>query len=241
MSDVILNVTTGNYSQSESVSATASRNVNTFEVLDYDVYDGNYIIIYKKIEVVHNQSSDIVRAGTPYSDSPNGVYIQLYFQNGELPASAITMQTISQDFKSTGTRTVTYKLHYKISGKVFSVTLATFTVSNNLNTQTASGQRIYGVSLQVTDKYMVYSFERHTCKLSGPLGTGAGYSYDSPVNIEDWNTTQLGSSIWTKDKQVVGLINVNDGIGSEIGYLKKKEYDILPAQQYAVGIVESEA
>jgi hypothetical protein len=238
MGDVALYESHGTYVQSESIEALASRVVHTFEVLDYDIYEGNYALIYKDIGISHQQKQTYEKGNDPYSGA---VYYQVLYQNGELPASALLLHNDSQEFTSIGTRVVTYKLHYKIKDgdefKTFSVDLATLTVSNNKCDYQATGQRIYGVSMQVTDEFIVYSFELHECAFNGVLGVGAGYNYDGPINLEDWNVNQLKVPIWTRSKQVVGLININDGVGSSIGYRFQEEYDILDPEQYACGVV----
>jgi hypothetical protein len=96
---------------------------------------------------------------------------------------------------------------------------------------------MYGVSMQATEEFIVYSYELQNCVFVPPLGVGAGYIYDSPVNLEDWNTNQLGDPLWERSKQVVGLINIKDGVASAEGYRKHQEFEILNPQQYAVGVV----
>jgi hypothetical protein len=231
--------TLGTFVQEETVAATAARTVKTFEVLDYDSLGANYAIIYKSIEIQHNQSQDYSRANEPFDGN---VYIQYLYSNGNLPASALVLHNETDEFSSTGTRKVTYMLHSSTGIILDGVNLgsklplATCNISNNLSEYTMTGERIYGVSIQISDRFIVYSFEKHTAAFGG-LGSGAGYPYDSPRNLEDWNVNQLGEPIWTRNKQVVGLINIADGVGSEIGYLKQEEYDILSPNQYGVGII----
>jgi hypothetical protein len=234
------NETHGTYIKRDSIHALATRNLTTFEVLDYDTFAGNYILIYKEISITHRQESTIERGNTPFDGN---VYIQLLYSNGILPDSALYMHNDSEKFTSIGTRTVVYKLHYSIKcpecpdGKPFSVTLATLVVTNDMSEYTLSGERVYGVSLQVCDKYMVYAFELHKNKFtSGTIG-GLAYNYDSPRNLEDWNVGGSGGLIWERYKQIVGMINVNDGKGSDVGYIKQKDYDILDPHQYSVGVV----
>ena len=227
--------TLGTYTQQENVTATALRTVNTFEVLDYDSLGANYALIYKAIAIQHNQSQVYTRANEPYSGA---VYIQYLYNNGNLPASALVLHNETDEFTATGTRTVTYKLHYKIGDAIFKVDLATCTITSDVSSYTLTGERLYGVSMQVSEKFITYAFEKHTANLTGPLGAGTGYPYDSPRNLEDWNVNQLGEPIWTRSKQVIGLINIADGVGSDIGYLKQEEYDILTANQFGVGIVD---
>lgn len=227
------NILSGTYTQVESISASARRTIHTFEVLDYDTYRENYALIYKDIVISHQQTQTTEKANTPYSGM---VYLQFLYQNGELPASALLLHNLSDVFTSIGTRIVTYKLHYKIGSVAWSVDLATCTISNNVQAYTASGQRIYGVSMQVSEKYIAYSFEKQLCVFDGFLGVGTQYNYDGPINLEDWNLNQLNIPVWERSKQVVGLINIADK-KSDVGYLKQEEYDVLNQQQYAVGIV----
>jgi hypothetical protein len=229
-----VSATVGNFTQSEEISATAQRSLHTFEVLDYDVFNGNYALIYKDIQISHSQSLAIKRECVPYEGD---IYVQFEYSNGVLPASATELHNESEETVSRGTRTVTWKLHYKINGNIFSVDLATFNCSNDGVDLTASGQRIYGISMQATEEFIVYSYELQNCIFAPPLGVGTGYIYDSPFNLEDWNTNQLGDTLWERSKQVVGLINIKDGVASDEGYRKHQEYDILSPQQYAVGVV----
>lgn len=237
MSKEVTYIQEGRMSKSEVVSATASRNINTFEVLDYDIYNSNYALIYKDITIVHNQSQNYTRSTEPYSGN---YYRQYLYSNllseAELPARYTVFHNDSDVFTAVGTRTVTYKLHYKIGTAIFSVDLATCIVKNDNSVYTMTGERIYGVSIQVSEEVITYAFEKHTANLSF-FGAGIGYPYDSPRNLEDWNVNQLNVPIWIRSKQVVGLISIDDGVESDIGYLKQQEYDILPEEQYAVGIV----
>lgn len=234
------NDTLGSYTQSETVTAKTARSVNTFEVLDYDSH-GDYALIFKSICIKHSQTQICARANTPYTGP---VYIQYLYSNGSLPASALVLANTHDDFMSQGERTVTYKLHYKIGDKPFTVDLATCTIASDMNTYTVVGQRIYGVSIQVIPgKFISYSYELHDACYATPRA-GLGDAYDSPRNIEDWNVNQLNEAMWTRSKQVVGLININDGLGSEVGYRKHEEYDILtvvpsviPPNQYGVGVI----
>ena len=238
---ITLDESHGELVQSESISAVANRSINTFEVLDYDNNsNGDYALIYKDIAITHNQSVSIERQNTPYNGD---VYVQLYYNNGELPLSATELHNVSQNTESSGTRTVTYKLHYKIKGentdedKIFSIDLAILTVNSNGINQSANGQRIYGVSIQASEKFIVYSYDLDSCIYDGtPLGYGDGFNYDSPMNIEDWNYNGLGTLIWERSKRVIGLININDGVGSAIGYHTQEEYEVLEMAQYSVGV-----
>lgn len=230
----------GTLVQEETINASATRNITTFEVLDNDAQGGDYALIYKSIAISHSQVNAISRANTPYD---GGVYSQYLYSNGDFPASALVLGTTSDVLTSTGTRTVTYKLHYKIAGQVFRKDLATAIITNNVSQYTVTGNRLYGVSIQVfkgkNGQFIVYSYEKHSSTFSGPLGAGTGYPHDSPRNIEDWNVTQSNQDIWTRDKHVIGLININDKAGSTMGYLKEQEYDILSPQLYAVGVVNT--
>lgn len=234
----------GSLTQADSIIAKTNRAVSTFEVLEYDNNtDGDYALAYKDISIQHEQSNIIERANTPYE---GGVYIQLYYNNGELPDSATELHNISQTLVSNGTRLVTYKLHCKIKGrkdgkedKIFTLDLASMESSNIGANQAAKGQRIYGVSIQVSDEFIVYSYEVGDCLFDGsPLGYGPGFNYDSPINIEDWNYNQLGAALWKRSAHVVGVIDIYASSASDTVQHTSKAYEVLPVAQYSVGIVE---
>jgi hypothetical protein len=223
----------GKYEQSEDASATATRNVHTFEVVDYDNYNGNYAIIYKDINITHTQVYSVSREGTPYDGD---VYIQLGYSNGNLPASALVMHNTSEDFVSQGTRDIDYILYYNIDGAGYSRKLASVHISSDMSVYSVDGERVYGVSMQMSKDYLVYSFELHDSKFSGTVGYGSGYNYDSPRSVEDWNRTDTGEEVWRRCSQVIGLVNIASK-KSDLGYAYEQKYDLLSKQQFAVGLV----
>lgn len=231
----------GSLTQSDSITASSTRTVNTFEVLEYDNNSNNdYALIYKDIIIQHDQTNNIERANTPYTGT---VYVQLLYYNGELPLSATELHNTSQVLTSTGTRIVTYKLYYKINSDegnlIGSIDIASFTVNSAGISQTAFGQRVYGVSIQVTEKYICYSYELNDCIFDGsPLVYGVGYNYDGPINIEDWNYNQLGDLLWSRNSQVVGIIDIANSKEMKTVNHLTKSYEVLPMAQYSVGVVD---
>jgi hypothetical protein len=233
------NVMSSTKTLTQTKAATATRNINTFEVLDFDSHDESYAVIYKKIHIEHTQVYNYADACDPFvSDS-------MYCQPDYTSQYTIPMvHHITSGFTSIASRSVTYKLAYKIKNPVTgafvtgSIDLATCNVSASEITQTASGQRIYGVSIQITDEFICYAFEIDTIDVAKVIDVDPADRYDGPVNVEDLNFDHANAEIWTRRGHVVGLVNINDGVGSIVGYNYSKEYDILNKQQYSVGVVK---
>jgi hypothetical protein len=228
---------------STQLAASTSRDINTFEVIDYDAFDDNYAVIYKKVHIVHTQVLTGTSTAIPYTG--HVTYGQPGAGNSDEMACPLTYEG-TDILNSDAIRTVLYKLWYKIKDytkeqltyKRGSINLATCTITANNANQSVEGQRIYGTSIQVTDQFICYSYELNSVAISGILDLPNREMYDGPLSLEDWNYDTLKNSIWQRDKQIVGLININDGVGSVVGYNYSKEYDILDKQQYSVGVVE---
>jgi hypothetical protein len=223
----------------QTKAATATRDINTFEVLDYDSYGENYAVIYKKIHIVHQQQYNYSDICNPFSSD------SIYCQPDYTSQYSINMvHNIVSSFSSIASREVTYKLAYKIKNSVIgtfvtgSIDLATCNITASGIIQTASGQRIYGVSVQITDEFICYAYEIDTIDVPKTINVNPFDQYDSAVSIEDLNFDADNLEIWTRRGHVVGLININDGAGSTVGYNYSKEYGILDKQQYSVGVVK---
>jgi hypothetical protein len=240
---LITNEETGTRKLEQNIAANTERNQKTFEVLDYDSFGNNYALIYKSVEIVHLQTfkQKIIGSG-------NGGYHQPGW--GTLDMVCPLTLTATSEETSAASRIVTYKLHCKIvsivDGKevitLVKKDLTTCSIVANDSIQTLSGDRIYAPSIQVTDKFITYSYEYDIMQSRQPNVNAA--RYDGAINLEDWNYDVLNQLIWQRTKHIVGLININDGSGSDVGHDGTREYATtgeainqvpFPSQQYSVG------
>jgi hypothetical protein len=237
--EIIKNLMHSTKTLEQTKTATATRDINTFEVLDYDSYGENYAVIYKKLHIAHEQKLNYSDVCDPFSS--DGIYQQ---PNYTSQYTIDMVHNVNSIFTSIATRNVTYKLAYKIKNPstgafvTGSIDLATCSITASGIIQTASGQRIYGVSVQITDEFICYAYEIDTIDVPKTINVNPLDRYDSAVNIEDLNFDANNLEIWTRRGHVVGLININDGAGSTVGYNYSKEYAILDKQQYSVGVVK---
>ena len=74
-----------------------------------------------------------------------------------------------------------------------------------------------------------------------PFGNG----YDGCYGFESWMSDREDNYLWKLYSNVVGLINISDDVGSDIGYLKEEEYTVgeegnsLSASEvYSTGIIQ---
>lgn len=238
---------TGTY----NVDATANRNIVTADVLDYDGNLGNYALIWKKITIAHTQNHDIDATGSKQceeSTNPMGC-----------SADPLTY-SVNSIFRSTCTRTVEFYLTYKINGQKFEKLLCTCTeqyvgVNSSIGGVTSAsalhsydGTRVWGVSIQVSEEFIVYQFRKEipSDKYREEPLPDFGDHYDSCYGLESWNTDKDEHSLWKLQSFVVGLINIKDGVGSEVGYLKEEEYTLGEEGSmlsrddiYSVGVVNT--
>lgn len=225
-----------------SVDATVSRNIVTADVLDYDGYRGNYALIWKKITITHTQR-------------------QLTSASGEIEANEYDNQaygdldwlipyTVDSNFTSNATRTVEFYLTYSINGTKFDKLLCTCTMGSTyskhgdegVSSQVFSGERVWGCSIQVNADFITYQFKKEV-PVDG-LNRNWGGQYDGNYTFESWMIDRDEVSLWKLKSHVVGLINVNDGLDSEVGYLKEEEYDVGENQLnsseiYSIGVVNT--
>lgn len=215
-------------SGTRTTNAVVTRDYTTAQVTDYDGYNGNYALFWKRITIqdrqtwVYDQSYDDPRNYTRYDQ---GLFIG---RNMVEPGT----------FTADGTRVVEFMFTYSINGAKTDLTLATCScraqspgVSNPLLDHTITGERIYGVSLQVNDEFITYTYEIDKVKIDVPFSVGM---YDGPQNIEDFNFDFGGNDIWELSKRMAGIININDGAGSTPGYREEFEVDI-PQTVYSIG------
>jgi hypothetical protein len=230
-------------SGSYTIEATANRNIITADVLDYDGYNGNYALIWKKITISHSQRKDTTASGQETSDTyDNSVWGDLDW--------AINF-TVNDSFTSLSTRTVEFYLTYNIGGTKFEKLLCTCTMTSRYGTgietsQTFSGERVWGASIQVYTDFMVYQFrkEEPVDGLNRNWGGSQGGSYDGNYAFEGWMVDRDETLLWKLKSHVVGLINISDGVDSEVGYLKEEEYTVgeegnvlSSGEIYSVGVV----
>jgi hypothetical protein len=187
----------GSVSETLNVVATAQRNILAVEVLDFDSHpNGNFIVFYKKITITHTQNSSATSSGSSAPQGPTREAYRFPWPGTGAPA---------ESFQVTGTRKVEYFLFWQnAAGKNEKVKLAEFnsTVSGdgaNLF-HTATGQRIYGVTCQVSRNMIAYHYLLETY-----AGTPSAPAYDSPMNFEDYSY-QGNVRQWTPANIVVGCV-----------------------------------
>ena len=197
------------------------------EVLDYDnIGVDTAIVIYKKVTIAHSAT---------FSYEGFGV---------DVSANDFPYPIETSNYDWTGTRTVTYWIWLKIGNHIekFQIPetfvascLGQYGNSGNAESQTGSGKRIYGVSCQINDDFIVYSYSVEDF-ISGPLGNYNYYS--SPINWEDRDKIGLnmnGARAWNKKKMVLGVVKMDTH--------ERAAFDITEftdRKVYSVGIHESE-
>ena len=231
-----------------NVDATVSRDIVTADVLDYDGYEGNYALIWKKIIIAHSQRQMIAATSQPwnganyYSGTPWGdEVLPLIFDKDD-------------NFTSRSTRTVEFWLTYKVNGQKFDklicacTMLSTYSKVGMVSTpvQTFEGERVWGVSIQVYSDFIVYQFRKEVPVdgLDRNWGGVDGGDYDGNYSFESWMIDRDEKLLWKFKKHVVGLINIADGFGSVVGYIKEKEYavgeegsSLSSSEVYSVGVI----
>lgn len=237
--------TTESASQSGSynIEATANRNIVTADVIDYDGLGENYAVIWKKITTTHRQSQIINATGSATGSYENSPYDDL-----EIPYNVV------DNFTSLSNRKVEFYLTYKVGGVKTDRLLCTCEMvsqytkegSESTGSQTFSGERVWGASIQVNADFIVYQFrkEEPVDGLNRNWGGSEGGSYDGNYAFESWMVDRDETLLWKFKKHVVGLINIADGVDSEVGYLKEEEYDVgeegnllTETEIYSVGVI----
>jgi len=238
-------VTITEYSQKQgtyNIDATANRNIITADVLDYDGYRGNYALIWKKITISHSQrqltSASGSIAAAQYDNSPYG--------DGDW----LIPYTVDSNFTSLATRKVEFYLTYSINGTKFERLLCTCTMISNyskhgddgVSSQSFEGERVWGCSIQVNADFITYQFKKEV-PVDG-LNRNWGGQYDGNYTFESWMIDRDENSLWKLKSHIVGLINIADGVDSEVGYLKEEEYTVgeegnalSSGEIYSVGVV----
>lgn len=229
-------------SGSYTVEATASRNLITADVLDYDGYDGNYALIWKKVTVAHTQRQDISASGGMTSESYEGSP----FGDGDW----LIDFNEADNFTSNSVRTVEFYLTYKVGGVKTDKLICTCTMNSiaskvgavTTGSQTFEGERVWGCSIQVYSDFIVYQFRKEE-PVDGLNRNWSG-GYDGNYAFESWMIDRDENPLWKFKKHVVGLINISDGVDSEVGYLKEEEYDVgeegnllTETEIYSVGVI----
>jgi hypothetical protein len=221
----------------ESQARDWSRSETWFEVLDYDnIGEDIAVLLYKKVAVSFAASRD----------SDVGHHRREYTLLGQ--PTVITEEDYDTGIQHSwgGTRTAEYFLWYKIGPQTWKIPLSPQVTAASSGSKTGeifseahsySGTRIYGVSCQANEDFIVYSF-----LVEKPAGAALGsYGYGSPINWEDRNYAGIdhdGAPLWQKDKLVFGVINVkeeNGGIG------ERREWEVAAAGYeantvYSVGL-----
>ena len=218
---------TGQRDTVKSRVSNATRNLVVFEVLDYDsrtyvpVSEANAHVvgmIYKKVTISHTQKREFSLAySTPSALDKNGVFNDVDYLD---PAPA------SDDYEYSGTRKVEYYRclvvgsavtkellgsvdvgvsgYYNMSGTHKDLIEGDATEDISGPTFTVTGNRLYGVSVNIGAEAMTYSYD-----VEGFSGTSGTMGHiDSPVNIEDYN------EYWTKTHRVVGAMGYSGTAGT---------------------------
>jgi hypothetical protein len=215
-------------SGTRTTNATATRNYTTAQVIDYDGYNGNYALFWKKITVQDMQQwayAESYADEKDYESYNQKLFIGRDFNN---PGT----------FTATGVRNVEFMFTYSINGIKTDLSLGVCEcqsrspgITNPLLDHMVSGERIYGVSLQVNEEFITYTYEIDIPKITTPFSVGM---YDGPQNVEDFNFDFYGNEIWEYDKRRAGIINIDDGVNSTTGYAEEFNVDI-PKTVYSIG------
>jgi hypothetical protein len=215
-----------------SVNSTADRNIITADVLDYDGNLGNYALIWKKVTITHKQIQSINAAGLKVCDT--------FTMNPWGCSGNAINYTTTDVFTATSSRLVEFYLTYKVKGEKFDKLLCSCTenysgtlrveggvVTKNV-VRTYDGTRVWGVSIQVSGNFIVYQFRKEipSDKYRNESLPEFGDNYDSCYGLESWMTDKNEHYLWKLYSNVVGLINIADGVDSEVGYLKEEEYTV---------------
>lgn len=219
-----------------NVSATASRSIVTADVLDYDGYMGNYALIWKKVTISHNQTqtgSGTAQTVCSYHETP-------------LPVDNVLVYDDTSAFTTSCTRTVDFYLTYNIAGKKFEKLLCSCSEQGSDTSHSYSGTRVWGASIQVKDDFIVYQFRKEVPSDRYKSASLPNFldGYDSCYGFESWTTDRDEHDLWKLESFIVGLINIKDGVGSKVGYLKEEEYTLGEEgsmlsrdEVYSVGVV----
>lgn len=202
----------GSATLNKTISADVIRNIQTVEVLDFDsmiTADGKdrFIVFYKKITINHTQNNTAIQSVSSAPQGPSRV-TQIF----PWPGYA---ESPSESFLVSGNRKVEYFLYWRADDVIEKVKLAEFnsTVSGDGSSliHTATGQRMYGFSCQVSKKMIVYHY-----LLEDYSGTPEAPSYDSPMNFEDISYSGPTRQ-WTPKNIIVGCILAGKRIHKEFG------------------------
>jgi hypothetical protein len=241
--------TTSSRHEIDRRTTTASRDIVCFEVLDYDslmnVRFGDDLkrvvaVLYKKITIHHEQEKVFDCEYT--TNDP-----QWAFKSFTVPVMPVASTTPATDhFEYSGTRKVEYKLAVVIGTEKYQFAFNTLqtavtgtwdvagsyaelTNDDGIRTSTGpihtlTGERIYGASVYVGQKYVIFSYDKET--FDGTHGIGS--AYDSPMNFEDYN------ALWKKDKRMVGFINLStmEQVSREYEYDSEEMKSLLYATGY---------
>lgn len=233
----------GTKSGSYEVSASMNRDITTADVLDYDGYGDNYALIWKKITVTHTQGQTISAAATPVDYFPGESTNIVYDQSNDR-------------FNSSSTRLVEFYLTYKIKGVKVDKLLCSCSMTSThslinavaSHDQAYTGERVWGTSIQVFSDFIVYQFRKEIPNAAADVNWGGGFGwgggYDGNLSFESWMVDKEERELWTLKSHIVGMINIADGVDSEVGYLKEEEYTVgeegnpmSSIDIYSVGVV----
>lgn len=228
----------GSSSRTETITATAGRNVICVEVLDFDSMQGLpqvdlFIVFYKKISIAHSQTNSYVRSASSAPVGPSKQTQHFPFASG--------FGAPTETFTANGTRKVEYYVAYKIGDNPLEkVKLAEFNSSltspGGALVHSGSGDRLWGVSCQLNEDLIVYHYQKEEY-----LNNGTAPAYDSPMNFEDISF-QGTTKLWDPKKIVVGVINVSHEMASKAG-LAHERFEFDPAATeliYSVGLHRNE-
>jgi hypothetical protein len=210
-------------------TATFTRDLTVFEVLDYDAesnfkYENAnvraFAVVYKKITISHSIPRDIDLSATLANTGS-------HMWDGAFNAVAVGGEETGTDICApTGTRTVEYILYVNVNGATYRKTLETF----NGTMTGGSGYRCYGVSVKLEGKDGLALVSYDMDEFITPSNVEA--LYDSPVNYEDWNTDDAGTPLWSTSKRVVGAVSLCDA--ENFGYDLYDEQSPIPSEVYSV-------
>jgi len=203
-----------------------SRSMEFVEVLDYDnIGTDTAIVIYKKVAIAHSVG---------FSYTGDGVNVA---------AADFPYSTEKADYTWAGTRTVTYWVWVKIGtyttkfqipNSFIGTCAGSYGTDGNTESQAGAGQRVYGVSCQINNDFIVYSYTVEDFS----AGSAGYHYYSSPLNWEDRNNQGIamdGFPAWAKNKMVLGAVKISTH--------ERAAFDITQytdQKVYSVGMHQSE-
>ncbi|MBI5674219.1 MAG: hypothetical protein HZC48_00125 [Nitrospirae bacterium] len=194
-------------------------------VMDYDYYEGDkYFILFYKYDEKNDSGTGVITGLGPYSYESDSYESYIMEETG-----------YGESYDNSYSTKTRYKLAYKIDGQINSIELPYIGIWNRhqaahsigidcasvedclimeetANDESTGGQQITGVSLQINDKNMVYTYI----------------------------IKRYDNGNWVFDKRIIGIINISDN-ALPIGHRQEFELDFSginfdPSSLSAIGV-----